>query len=88
MNPAPANRPSFQRTATPPTGIDWEQLPSLAHLIARVKPLHRVDEPVWSQTMPVDFDTLSPSDAFVEALPGTMMREVNEPDVFRLFFDL
>ncbi len=85
-NAARPSTPNY-RAPMPDKGIDWEQLPSMAHLIARVKPRGIDDEPVWAETMPVDFDTLSPSDAFVEALPGIMLREVNEPDVFKLFFD-
>ena len=75
------------RASLADAGIDWEPLPSLSHLIARVKPRAPADEPVWLETMPVDFDTLAPSDPFVEALPGVMLREVNEPDILRLFFD-
>lgn len=40
----------------------------------------------WNTTMAAELDTLPPSQPFREALSGLVMREVNEPDVFRHFF--
>lgn len=77
--------PMLGRQADP--GIDWEPTPSLAHLIARTRPQAVSDEPSWAETMPADFDVLSPSDRFSEPLPGMVLREMTEPEVFRLFFD-
>ena len=87
MHNAPHAQTPSNRAPLADAGIDWEPLPSLAHLISRVKARSPGDEPVWVETMPVDFDTLAPSDPFVEAFPGIMLREVNEPDIFKLFFD-
>lgn len=40
----------------------------------------------WDATMPVELDTLAPSEPFSESLSGLATREVLEPDVFRHFF--
>ncbi len=87
MNHVAHHHPLSPRPALSDKGIEWEPMPSLAYLIARVKPRGNPDQPVWAETMPADFDTLSPSDPFIEALPGMVLREVNEPDIFKLFFD-
>ena len=68
-------------------GIDWEPLPSLVHLVSRAKPPEYGDEPAWRETMPAEFDAAPQSGPFIEALPGVMLREVHEPDIFKLFFD-
>jgi hypothetical protein len=34
----------------------------------------------------IELEGSGPSEDFVEALPGLSMREVHEPDIFRLFF--
>ncbi|MET0381839.1 MAG: hypothetical protein ABW032_00275 [Burkholderiaceae bacterium] len=83
-NPPAAQIPAPRRPALD-KGIDWEPLPSLAYLIARAKP--RPDEPVWEETMPASLETPPPSAPFSEPLPGLALREVTEPDIFRLFFD-
>jgi hypothetical protein len=67
--------------------IEWEALPSLAYLIGRG---HGSAEnaPVWADTMPSEFDAQAsePPAEFAEPLPGLEMREVHEPEIFRLFF--
>ena len=85
-NTAHPHQPS-SRPAMSDKGIDWEPMPSLAYLIGRVKTKAHADEPVWAETMPASLDALAPSDPFVEALPGMVLREVTEPDIFKLFFD-
>lgn len=66
--------------------IDWEFLPSLAYLLGRKEPANDAS-PVWAETMPSGFDlTAQPSDPFSEPLPGLAIREVKEPEIFRLFF--
>jgi hypothetical protein len=70
----------------PDMTIDWEVLPSLSHLLDRNEAASR-DAPAWAETMPVDFDALGDdSDPFHEPLEGLSIREVNEPDIFKVFF--
>jgi hypothetical protein len=40
----------------------------------------------YGVTMPAPFEATAPSEAFVEPLRGLAVREVREPEVFRLFF--
>jgi hypothetical protein len=42
----------------------------------------------WGVTMPVPFEALPPSEPFKESLRGLAVREVKEPEIFRLFFDV
>ncbi len=65
---------------TPDMGIDWEFQPSLHHLVVR----H--DTPMWAETMPATFESLNEPDPFHEPLEGLSIREVNEPEIFRVFF--
>jgi len=66
--------------------IDWEILPSLVDVLTRSKSRAR-PEPVWSDTLPSSFDASQPEGAtFHEPLPGLAIREVTEPEIFRLFF--
>ena len=75
------------RRASTDRAIEWEAMPSLAYLIGRG---HGGAEnaPVWADTQPSEFDAeaATPSAEFAEPLPGLEMREVHEPDIFRLFF--
>ena len=38
------------------------------------------------ETVPSEFDLAAPSEPFEEVLPGLVMREVREPDIFQIFF--
>ena len=69
----------------PDMSIDWEFLPSLSHLLDRNDAAGH-DAPVWAETMPAEFDALAQSDPFHEPLEGMAIREVNEPDIFKVFF--
>ena len=40
----------------------------------------------WGVTMPVPFEAVPPSEPFKESLRGLAVREVKEPEIFRLFF--
>ena len=40
----------------------------------------------YGVTMPAPFEATPPSEAFAEPLRGLAVREVREPEVFRLFF--
>jgi hypothetical protein len=70
---------------TPDMSIDWEFQPSLNHLVVRTDSAHH-DAPVWAETMPATFDSLDEPEPFREALEGLSMREMNEPEIFRVFF--
>jgi hypothetical protein len=69
----------------PGRGIEWEVLPSLAHLVAtnRSGPAAAA---VWTDTMPASLDDLRPTPEMIEALPGLDVLESTEPEIFRLFF--
>jgi hypothetical protein len=41
----------------------------------------------WGVTLPASFEPTPPPEPFMEALRGLAVREVKEPEVFRLFFD-
>ncbi len=78
--------PAFQSAST--TGaIEWEELPSLAGLVraADGAGASKASMP-WDATRPAEFDPSPPSQPFREPFSGVVMREVNEPDVFRHFF--
>ena len=77
--------PAFRSVST--TGaIEWEELPSLAGLVrAAAAGAARAPMP-WDATRPAEFDPCPPSQPFHEPFSGVVMREVNEPDVFRHFF--
>ena len=42
--------------------------------------------PSWGVTMPASFEPAPQSEPFEEALHGLAVREVREPEIFRLFF--
>lgn len=71
-------------------GIDWEDLPSLTHLAASVDSSLGTGA-AWAETLPAALDGLAPAGnaparLLRHRLPGLEVREVNEPDVFELFF--
>ncbi len=70
---------------TPDMSIDWEFQPSLHHLVVRADEAHH-DMPVWAETMPATFDSLAEPAPFHEPLEGLSIREMNEPEIFRVFF--
>lgn len=88
---------ALQRPAWQADAIEWEELPSLAdslsqrlvvlgerhRALADGEPDSRYD---WAITQAAELDPLTPSEPFRETLQGLVMREVNEPDVFRHFF--
>jgi hypothetical protein len=62
--------------------IDWEDMPSLAHLVGSES-----RERVWDDTMPAALDMPAPSVWVHDRLPGLDIHEIHEPEIFRLFFD-
>jgi hypothetical protein len=69
----------------PDMSIDWEFQPSLHHLVVRTDEAHP-DMPVWAETMPATLDSLAEPAPFHEPLEGLSIREVNEPEIFQVFF--
>ena len=70
---------------TPDMGIAWEAQPSLQHLVVRGESGHH-DGPIWVETMPAPFDALEEPVSFREPLEGLSMRDIDEPEIFRVFF--
>lgn len=63
--------------------VEWELLPSLLNLLGSRRSR---SQPAWMNTVPSEQDILEPSAPFEEVLPGLVMREVREPDIFQIFF--
>ncbi len=63
--------------------VEWELLPSLLNLLGNRR---QRSQPAWMETVVSGFDLAAPSEPFEEVLPGLSMREVREPDIFRIFF--
>ncbi len=70
---------------SPDMSIDWEFQPSLNHRVVRTEEAHHA-MPVWAETMPALFESLDEPDPFHEPLEGLSIREMNEPEIFRVFF--
>ena len=72
-----------QPTLSSASRVEWELLPSLRNLLG-----HRRSraQPAWMETLPSELDVVEPSGPFEEVLPGLVMREVREPDIFQIFF--
>ncbi len=70
---------------TPDMSIDWEFQPSLQHLVVRTESAHP-DTPNWAVTMPATFESLDEPVQFREPLEGLSMRDIDEPEIFRVFF--
>ena len=66
--------------------IDWEEMPSLAHLVGTAATA-QAGERVWDDTMPAALDMPAPSIWVHDRLPGLDIHEIHEPEIFRLFFD-
>ena len=65
--------------------IDWEMQLSLQHLVKRSDGSLQ-DAPSWAETMPVAFDAMPEPVTFCEPLEGLSMRDLDEPEIFRVFF--
>ena len=70
---------------TPDMSIDWEFQPSLQHLVVRTDAAP-VDAPGWAETMPAEFGLMDEPVKFREALEGLAVRDIDEPEIFRVFF--
>jgi len=72
-----------QLTSAAAARVEWELLPSLLDMLGRGRPR---SQPAWRETLPSELDIVEPSGPFEEVLPGLVMREVREPDIFQIFF--
>ena len=69
----------------PDMGIDWEFQPSLQHRVVRTEPAHQ-EAPTWAETMPASFDSFNEPVKFREPLEGLSVRDIDEPEIFRVYF--
>jgi len=76
-----ANQPPHRR---PPlaAAIEWEDTPSLAHLVTP----SGARAASWDDTRPATLEELRPLPPVREPLPGLDVLESSEPEIFRLFF--
>jgi len=70
---------------TPDMGIDWEVQPSLQHLVKRTESAYS-EAPTWAATMPASLEELTAPVTFHEPLEGLSVRDIDEPEIFRVFF--
>jgi hypothetical protein len=67
--------------------IAWEAQPSLQHLVVRNDGGHHDgDVPTWAETMPVSLEAMTAPAVFREPLEGLSVRDIDEPEIFRVFF--
>lgn len=76
---------TLQGQRAPEMSIDWEMQPSLHHLVRRVDD-QPADAPTWAETLPVPFEATPEPVTFCEPLQGLSMRDLDEPEIFRVFF--
>ena len=76
---------TLQGQRTPDMTIDWEVQPSMQHLIKRGED-DEPDAPTWAATMPVSFEAMHEPVTFDEPMEGLSMRDLDEPEIFRVFF--
>jgi len=69
----------------PEMTIDWEMQPSLQHLVKRSDGSPQ-DAPNWAETLPMPFEAAPEPVTFCEPLEGLSMRDLDEPEIFRVFF--
>ena len=86
MNTAATTTP-LQGKRTPDMSIAWEAQPSLQHLVVRTDASPDDDAvPTWAETMPVSLEAMSAPVVFREPLEGLSVRDIDEPEIFRVFF--
>lgn len=76
---------ALQAQRAPEMSIDWEMQPSLHHLVRRTDD-QPTDAPTWTETLPVPFEAMPEPATFREPLEGLSMRDLDEPEIFRVFF--
>jgi hypothetical protein len=77
--------PSPRSPRTPDMGIEWEIQPSLQHLVRRTDDAPH-DAPTWAETMPVSLEAMNTPATFREPLEGLSVRDIDEPEIFKVFF--
>ena len=82
-NAAKISTPPGKRT--PDMSIDWEFQPSLQHRVKRSEDAAQ-DATTWAETMPVSLEAMHAPVTFREPLEGLSMRDLDEPEIFRVFF--
>jgi len=83
MNTAATPTP-LQGNRMPDMSIAWEAPPSLQHLVVRNDAVG--DVPTWAETMPVSLEAMSAPAVFREPLEGLSVRDIDEPEIFNVFF--
>jgi len=83
MNTATTTTP-LQGQRTPDMSIAWEAQPSLQHLVVRHDGV--ADAPTWAETMPVSLEAMNAPVVFREPLEGLSVRDIDEPEIFAVFF--
>jgi hypothetical protein len=66
----------------PDMSFEWEFQPSLQHRVVRAE----ADLAGWAETMPAELGAIQEPATFREPLEGLSMRDIDEPEIFRLFF--
>jgi hypothetical protein len=84
MNTAATTAPLHGKR-TPDMSIAWEAPPSLQHLVVRTDDAH-IDVPTWAETMPVSLEAMNAPAVFREPLQGLSVRDIDEPEIFQVFF--
>jgi hypothetical protein len=79
-----ANNSPLKAQRTPDMSIAWEAQPSLQHLVVRTD--DAADVSTWSETMPVSLDAMNAPVVFREPLQGLSVRDIDEPEIFNVFF--
>jgi hypothetical protein len=82
MNTATTTPQQGQRQ--PDMSIAWEAQPSLQHLVVRHDDVG--DVPTWAETMPVSLEAMNAPVVFREPLEGLSVRDIDEPEIFAVFF--
>jgi len=82
MNTAKISPLTAQRT--PDMSIAWEAQPSLQHLVVRTD--GAAEAPNWAETMPASLEAVSAPVVFREPLEGLSVRDIDEPEIFKVFF--
>ena len=79
-----ANTAPLKASRTPDMSIAWEAPPSLQHLVVRTD--EATDAPTWAETMPVSLEAMNAPVVFREPLEGLSVRDIDEPEIFNVFF--
>lgn len=79
-----ANISPLKAQRTPDMSIAWDAPPSLQHLVVRTD--GAAAAPTWAETMPLSLEAMSTPAVFHEPLQGLSVRDLDEPEIFNIFF--